>query len=763
MSQSTSPTLTFRPLRNYLAERIARIRFEWKKFQSNLEDPDLTLADNQDLDTSRMYKGITAENTDKEATLRLNAEFSMLQESFAATNAHRHEPFELNKPLATNVPLPENRLPAPGLIPVPAFFHSTRVIHPDPETSRPLVPDYEADQAESYLPGDIDFGPHVDPRIYELCVRKYPEYLPILTKFCRPAGTTDATFRDFNKEQIPSLPIPEDRKLHVLNHVLHFLDATPYLPIHFVDTQFAKLPLKTGTGYFNRFSYRQKAHARYSHPDEYARRPTSKGYYLNATLDYARLIIHHIKTTGLPFEFDLPSDDQEFSDDMIINMISRLNAFFNDHPTLLFTRNHISDREKTLKVRPVYAVDEIFLLIELMLFFPLTVQARKPSCAIMYGLETMRGSNHRLDFLAQSYSTFFTIDWSGYDQSLPRVITDIFFTDFIRRLIVISHGYAATYEYPEYPDLTPDTLYSRMDNLLHFLHLMYNNMTYLSADGYAFRRLFAGVPSGLYLTQYLDSFGNLFLLIDGMIEFGFTDDEIRSILLFVLGDDNSGFTNWPFTRLHAFISFLEKYAKSRYNMTLSKTKSVITTMRAKIETLSYQCNYGNPRRPIDKQVAQLCYPEHGLKEKTQSFRAIGLAYAAAGQSRTFHNFCFDMYKLFLPHASIDQHDIENAKRWLPGPLYATMDAIDLEINLLRFPTLEEVLKQFDHYHGPLSYAPKWNYAHFMHDPDYLPSDAVTMHEFEIMNNLTVRQAPNLPVSVNSMDSTLPADTPPAFV
>nr|QLC36827.1 RNA-dependent RNA polymerase [Sarcosphaera coronaria partitivirus] len=752
--------MSFNTLRNYLAERIARIRNEWKNFQSADSDPARTLDLNQDSDTTRMYLRTRHANEDPESTAILNAEFSALQESFQNTNNLRHEPFELNKPLETETPLPESRQPAPGIIPVPMFFHSTRVVHPDPEHSRPLQPDYTADQAESYLPGDIDFGPPIDERLLRLIYANYPEYLPYVTKYCRPAGTTDATFRDFNKPQIPSDPIDPARKLHVLDHVFHFLDCTPFLPIHFVDTQFAKLPMTTGTGYFNRFSYRQKAHAKYSHPHEYAKRPTSKGYYINATLDYARLIIHKIKSTGLPFDFTLPEDGSDLPDDRILALITRLNAFFNDHPTLLFTRNHISDREKTLKVRPVYAVDEIFLLIELMLFFPLTVQARKPSCSIMYGLETMRGANHHLDNLARSYSSYFTIDWSGYDQSLPRIITDIFFTDFIRRLIVISHGYAPTYEYPDYPDLTPEKMYSRMDNLLHFLHLFYNNMTYLSADGYAYRRSFAGVPSGLYLTQYLDSFGNLFLIIDGMIEFGFTDTEIRSILLFVLGDDNSGFTNWPFPRLHAFISFLETYAKSRYNMTLSKTKSVITTLRSKIETLSYQCNFGNPRRPIDKMVAQLCYPEHGLKEKTQAFRAIGLAFASAGQCQKFHSFCFAVYKTFLPYAQFDEQTIENAKRWLPGPLYATMDAVDLEISLLRFPTLGEIRKHFSTYQGPLSYAPKWNFAHFINAPDVILPSAITMHEFELMHNLTVRQAPSLPQHTETMHTSMQQDKIP---
>jgi hypothetical protein len=357
----------------------------------------------------------------------------------------------------------------------------------------------------------------------------------------------------------------------------------------------------------------------------------------------------------------------------------------------------------------------------------------------MYGLETIRGSNHRLDYLAQSFSTFFTIDWSGYDQHLPRVITDLYYTDFLRRLIVINHGYQPTYEYPSYPDLTEHSLYTKIDNLLHFLHLWYNNMTFLSVDGFAYRRQYAGVPSGLYNTQYLDSFGNLFLLIDGMIEFGFSDPEIRAILLFVLGDDNSGFTNWPIARLHAFIAFLEKYALSRYNMTLSKTKSVITPLRSKIETLGYRCNYGSPRRDIDKLVAQLCYPEHKMKYHTMSSRAIGLAFAASGQDRTFHNFCRDIFLMFLPFHKEDERARLNLQRQIFRDLE---DApFSLDIDSPRFPTLEEVINVLSSYKGPLQYAPKWNYAHFINSPDVIPPSSKTMYEYEQEHNLTVRSAP----------------------
>jgi hypothetical protein len=97
----------------------------------------------------------------------------------------------------------------------------------------------------------------------------------------------------------------------------------------------------------------------------------------------------------------------------------------------------------------------------------------------------------------------------------------------------------------------------RMDNLLQILHLVYNNITYLSAVGCTYQRQHSGIPSGLFLTQYLDYFGNQFPIIDSMIEFGLTDKEIIDLRLLVLSEDNSGFTHWPIEHLHNFIEQTE--------------------------------------------------------------------------------------------------------------------------------------------------------------------------------------------------------------
>nr|UQB76094.1 RNA-dependent RNA polymerase [Flumine partitivirus 3] len=740
--------MPFNAVRNYLLERLTRLKQELKAYQSSNRDPTATLAISQDPDFRRYYHNVRYDPDYQTKFLILNKEYSTLVEAYRTDNALKHQPYELHQPIPLDAaPIPDSRQPASGIKLLPLMYHYGHVIH-EPDDAPQTVSPYEtaALPESSYV---NSFGYPLDSRLFKLIYTRYPEYLPVVNSYCRPLGTVEATFSDFNKEQKPSDPIDQSRKEDVLSHIHRFLDTKPYLPLHFVDTQYCDTPLVTGTGYHNRYSFKQKAHAKYSHPEEYSNLPSSKGYFYNATYENARTLVHMIKLHGLPSILDFDLNDSSLTDEQVQTYISRANDFFNDYPTLLFTRNHISKRTGPLKVRPVYAVDDIFIIIELMLTFPLLIQARKPSCCIMYGLETIRGSNHHIERLARSYSTFFSLDWSSYDQRLPRVITDIFYTDFLRSLIVINNGYQPTYEYPEYPDLDEHHMYLRMNNLLTFLHTWYNNMTFLLPDGFAYRRSFCGVPSGLYNTQYLDSFGNLFLIIDAMLEFGFTHTEIDEFVLLILGDDNTGMTNISFDRIHDFITFLESYALTRYNMVLSKSKSVLTTLRSKIETLGYQCNFGSPKRDISKLVAQLCYPENGLKPHTMAARAVGIAYASAAQDHMFHSFCQDVYNIFRSEYKPDvranlflqRQVLQNLSDGIPDLATPTVPA---------FPSFYEIRDMYSTYDGPLSYAPKWNYSHFINDPDASPPFSKTMRMYEEENSISSKPAPTFETDVLSI-------------
>nr|QIP68017.1 MAG: RNA-dependent RNA polymerase [Bremia lactucae associated partitivirus 1] len=709
---------TSNPIRDYLSERNLRIKTEWKLFQQS-QTSDETLSQlTSDSDLKRLYHGSRHYLTEQEKSHALQSQFDQILHDLKIKNTDKHEPFEYFT--LRSRPVPPTRDPSPGITLLPLQYHIGQIV-----TTTETV---------------TEQGFPLDPLLTTLLTAKYPQYLAFTQKYCRPLGTTESTFVDFNKPQIYVPPSTPERKERILKHIFRYLNAKPYLPVHFVDTLYAGLPISTGTGYHNRHSYKIKAHARYSHPKEYATKPTSKGYFLNAFLEQARTIVHRIKSSGLPFQWNLPNDP---TDQDLQALYSRLNSFINEYPTLLFTRNHISDRDGKLKQRPVYAADELFLTIETMLTFPLLVQARNYHCCIMYGLETIRGSNVYLDALAQLFKSFFTIDWSAYDQSLPRTVTSSYYEDFLPRLIVINQAYQPTYEYPTYPDLTEHDMYSRMRNLLSFLHCWYNNMTFLSQDGFAYRRQFAGVPSGILNTQYIDSYGNLYLIIDAFIEFKLTDHEIEDVLLFIMGDDNSGFTHWSITKLEQFLTFLTEHAKTRWNMTISPTKSVTTTQRQYIETLSYKCNFGKPLRPLPKLVAQLCYPEHGMIYKFMSYRAIGIAYAACAMDVTFHNFCKDVYYSYLPYqVELTPDVIGNIVKFLPGQ-FKMLDSYVETLDLSKFPTLENVANTISKWQGPLSFSPKWNFAHFIHAPDTTLPHPKTMKQYEDENDLIIPPPPEL--------------------
>jgi len=377
-------------------------------------------------------------------------------------------------------------------------------------------------------------------------------------------------------------------------------------------------------------------------------------------------------------------------------------------------------------------MDTLFLHLECMLTFPLHIMARSVDSAVMYSIETIRGGCSFMDIQARKYRSYLCIDWSSFDQRMPWIIVDTFFTVFLPFLLICSHGYAPTVEYPSYPDLTTDKTFSRLFNILCFLRLWYFNCVYYIADGYAYLRCFAGIASGMLNTQYLDSYCNLVLLIHGLIHFGCTDDEILAICFFVMGDDNVLLTHWPLERLQLFTDWFETHALTRFGMVLSRKKSLVTQIRTRIEMLGYQINAGYPKRSIPKLVAQLCFPERGLDPRYMSSRAIGIAYAAAGSDPTFHNFCKDVYLTFKPYETptYTKEDESVLHRDLPGYLkYLMTYEPDFRLNLHQFPNIHEVRSRYSTWQGELSSTSKWNPSHFLNDPDYAPPGSTTMQEY----------------------------------
>jgi hypothetical protein len=658
-----------------------------------------------DSDLRRLQTGYRSRH-DSELTAEYRHNYEQTFNAFKLANETSGFNFELYEPYDLDR-TPENRHSVPGITQLPVKLHSTFTVKATdslPETGFPL-----------------------HPKMHRLVYRQYPQYIDHVEKYCRPLGTTDATFSDFNKEQKEYPPLDPDLTLKIVLIVQYLMNALPFRPLHYIDTFFAKMPLVTGTSYFYRQSYALRTHAAFSHPKEYSKRTTSKGYFINSFTEWARTIVHRIKEHGLPFDPTSLSPHE-------IN--SKLRSFFICHATMLFTRNHISDRDGILKQRPVYNMDTLFLHLECMVTFPLHIMARSMKSSLMYSLETIRGGCQYIDRIAAGFRSYLCIDWSSFDQRAPWIIVDTFFTVFLPMLIIVSHGYQPTHEYPTYPDLTTDKLFSRMYNIICFLRLWYFNCVFVTADGFAYIRQFAGIASGMLNTQYLDSYCNLFLIIHALFHFGCTRDEILSFIFFVMGDDNVVLSLWTISRLSEFMQFFEQHALDRFGMVLSRNKSIITTMRTRIEMLGYRCNGGHPDRPLAKLVAQLCFPEHGPQDKFMSSRAVGMAWASAGMDPIFYQFCRDTYFLFLDSAvEPDAHTKLTVSRFLPG-MFKLLDSIDEYTSPDRFPDLQEIRYRFSHWQGELNPDLKWSPAHFVDPPFVDIPNRQSLMDYMSANNIS---------------------------
>jgi len=603
-------------------------------------------------------------------------------------------------------------------------------------------------------------------------------FLSVLDNYVRPSGSTDAIFENFNQETKPVLPPEPDRLMTIMSLIIFFFAIKPYSPIAFPDLRFYKWTLTTASDYHSNHSQdlkeESKRYWKHLHDNDllderfdYSERPRSKGYFFNSVLLASRTIVHNIKYYGWPFK---PTENE--TDEHLMN---KLHYWFMKYPTQLFVRSQISPLDK-LKVRPVYNAPFLFILIEAMLTLPLMVMCRLPASCIMWGYETVRGGMQELNRIAYSYSTYIMIDWSRFDQLMPFTVIYHFWCTFLPMLIRVdrgwmptsiykseSHAYAYTEKDPQQTASSPK--YAKFAqplrsfykphvimfsfiifNLIAFIWLWYVKMVFVTPDGYGYVRLLAGVPSGIFMTQILDSFCNVFLFVDGLIEFGFTPDEIRTIRLFIQGDDNVAFFKLDFERVFAFYEWFPQYALARWNMIVSVDKSSITRLRSRIEVLGYRNANGMPYRNREKLVATLAMPERLPRmskpaDYTKLYiilmsRAIGIALASAGHDYDVYDLCRRSYNDARAKSGLTSTELRSIPieyRKLGFMEMQSLDMIEIESHLpqdlSRFPDYYDIRANLYNWHGPHTVYPTWP-AQFTDDLSEIqsPDDVITLYD-----------------------------------
>jgi hypothetical protein len=641
----------------------------------------------------------------------------------------RNEPFDLHVPLPSQ-DIPPERQPEKGITHAGLHYHSipSATVNIN-ETLHVLEEDksfIESQEQRSRIlyDGHVDLsGQPAHPDIIQIIHERFPHLESHLDAYCRPPSFGPQAFRDFNRPTPdPSPPSPQ-RHEDIMELARSTFNIKPYRPLHFVDALAADTPLTTSSSYYSKFDPHVRIFARYSAPMRYIDKPTSKGYSINVTLNRFRKEFHDIKYTTRPFPYSHsdPAQDEE-----------QMQEWFSRHPSQLFIRTQISlrDPSESKKIRPVYSVDERFLHIEKTLVTPMLAQMRNPQCCVAHGLETFRGAMSFLDKLALSFTSFISLDWSQYDQRLPRYAISAFFLDFLPSLLIISDGYMPSRGYHD-TSQPINQFAKKIFNTMIFLYVWYLSMTFLSFDGFAYIRQHGGVPSGLLITQLIDSFGNMYIILDCLLEFGFTKQECSHMMFFVLGDDNLIFSTMTMERLHSFMAFLDEYAHTRHGMVVSILKSVCTRLRSKITFLSYENSYGFPTRPIGKLVAQLAFPERPIKPEREwihAARALGLAYASCGQDSSFHELCHLVYLKFKPNKPVSSHHLRKTfKKW-QYQLPTEFQIEETEYTFPPFPTLHAIRDNVKDYHGPMSENDKWNYNVFNVPPSDNLQDFVTLKD-----------------------------------
>jgi hypothetical protein len=701
--QKTSSTLIY-PIRNIL--------FEWEYLRSQPRSRPFRF-----FDYSKSLLAFIDLQTCVKIRENLEEDIQVIVDKYHS----REEPFFLYEHI-TDDDLPEDRLPAPGIKHAEKRYHAipSAILNADdkqiPVQNDPSFIETPDVRSNILYSESLDLsGSPPTPEIQEIIERWFPEYRIYLQEYCRPPSYGPQAFHDFNRPTPNPAPPTPERHEAIMAIVRAKFNIKPYRPLHFVDANAAETPLSTSASYYSKFNPQTRIYCRYSAPSRYKDKPSSKGYSFNVLMNEFRTEYHHIKYDGMPFpRFN---HDPEVEQELLHTWIAK-------HPAQLFIRTQISKRDPAdpKKIRPVYSVDERFLHIEKTLFTPALAQLRNPECCVAHGLETFRGSMHLLDRIALFFTAFISLDWSQFDQRLPFYVIIAFFLDYLPSLLIISHGYMPTRPYPDTSSDIPPFA-RKIFNVVIFLVTFYLNMHFLSFDGFAYIREHGGVPSGLLNTQFLDSFGNMYIISDCLLEFGFTHEECLQMLFCVLGDDNLIFLEQNFTRVLSFMQFLDSYASTRHGMVLSILKSVITNLRHKISFLSYENTYGMPTRPIGKLVAQLAFPERPVDPTRQwihAARALGIAYASCGQDMTFHLLCREVYRKFRPTTPVPTHHIDKIfKKWkyqLPQ-----FDIESTEYTFPDFPTLYDIRQLVSDYHGPFSEMDKWNTDLF----EVPPSDNLT--------------------------------------
>jgi hypothetical protein len=366
--------------------------------------------------------------------------------------------------------------------------------------------------------------------------------------------------------------------------------------------------------------------------------------------------------------------------------------------TTLHSRSHIVPSHKEDKIRAVFGVPKLLLMVENMFIWNLQKEYlnNKVQSPMLWGFETFKAGWMKLwnRLSKKQINSVISSDWSGFDhRALHECMDDVH--SMWRSWFDFDQGYEPSISLNhDYSHSTTEEW--KIQNLWDWMTHSVKHTPILGPSSTLYEWRFNGIASGFQQTQLIDSFVNAIYLLTCLSSLGINimpDD----FTLHVQGDDSlCTFAERTFEQYgKTFLTRLADEALLRFNAVLSVEKTSWSNTLNDMEVLSYKNTNGIAYRDPAELLAKLLYPERVRELGATASAAIGLAYATMGSSRQVYNTCRNVYDFIVNELGHEPVPDPFVTRHL-----ATHKGVLEEISVLRrvkFPSFEEVLAQnFDY-------------------------------------------------------------------
>jgi len=557
------------------------------------------------------------------------------------------------------------------------------------------------------------------------------EIRQITSEYRRSDIDYDSILSDFFSGDVEPFEIPfDDHVEHGINSMVQaYRPPRPCKPVHLLDVQSsypykwnvnAEPPFSTDE-YFLRmrktFGEFIQQHE-YEHIDKYdffRRHPNTESHDLIRTVvppkfGYMKSMIfswtrrwHHVIKSGFKDCTGLKTSGYLY------------NKFI--FPMLLHTKTAIVKKDDPNKMRTIWGASKPWIIAETMIYWEYIawIKLNPGITPMLWGFETFTGGWIRLNhilFCGLLQRSFLTLDWSRFDKRayfplLYRIMqaTRPFFT--------FDEGYVPTHAVPSHPNWNR-TNADRLERLYIWTLENLFQAPIILPDGRMYRRRFAGIPSGLFITQLLDSWYNYTMLATLLSALSF---DPNYCIIKVQGDDSiiRMTTLIPEDSHERFMSRLVELAEYYFNATINVKKSKISNQLNGCEVLSYRNHNGFPHRDEITMLAQFYHTK--ARDPTPEItmaQAIGFAYASCANHKRVMWVLKEIYQYYK-----DQGYTPN-RAGLSLTFGESPDLLIPDIPLDHFPTTKEIRRYLtcSNYQNEAQDARTWPKTTFKFSPGF---------------------------------------------